>query len=149
MDQAEIAQALAYAHDARDRDDVRDLLRSFFAGLDERRCDRSWLRSVFAESALVEFPSGEYAGVASIRDAVRGLQAEYPHTLHGVTDHAITLAGDTAHVTAVVHSTHVSGDQTTARHRHAGGRVGAEAVRTPDGWRLRRLAVDLTWTDCD
>lgn len=133
----------------RDRDAVHELLDRFFHGVDARRADPAFLRSVFVEAATVEFASGEYDGFDGLSEAIRTMLAPWKATLHALSGHLITLTEDTAHVSAVLRATHVHRDDDPGAHLHVGARVGAEAGRTADGWRLRRLAIGAVWTEGD
>lgn len=134
---------------SRDREEVRDLLARHWSGFDTRRDDAGFLRSVFAEQATVEFPSGERSGLDDIGEAVRELHALWKTTLHAVSSEVITLCEDSAHVAAALHATHLHRDDDPGAPLHLGARLGAEAVRTGDGWRLRRLAIGVVWTTGD
>jgi len=132
-----------------DKDAIRALLIRCFREFEAKRSDDEWLRSIFSEDVRVEFPAGTHEGLAGLGDLHRRIEALWDRTLHLLSDHAIELQRDRASVSAVLHATHVHHADSPGAHLHIGGHVDAEAVRSPDGWRLAQLAIRLVWTEGD
>lgn len=134
---------------AGDRTAVHDLLVGYFCGFDERRADAAFLRETFTADAHWRFPRGDATGIEEIierRDRTLGLWKE---TLHSVSSVLIELAGDRARFTATLLATHIHRDDDPGAPLQIGGRLTGEAAPTDVGWRLRRLELDLVWTDGD
>jgi hypothetical protein len=134
--------------EAQDHEHVRALLPAYFRGFDGRRAGEAWLRTLFTEDASVAFPVGAGTGVAELarmRGETTGL---WRRTLHLVGSELVTIAGDGAEITATLHATHLHHDDERAP-LHIGAELAADALRTADGWRLSRLAIDLVWTAGD
>jgi hypothetical protein len=128
---------------------VHDLLVGYFRGFDERRTDEAFLRETFTADAQWRFPRGDVTGTEAIierRDETLGLWKE---TLHSVSSELIELHGDRARFTATLLATHIHRDDDPGAPLHIGGRLTGEAARGDAGWRLRRLGLDLVWTDGD
>jgi hypothetical protein len=134
---------------AGDRTAVHDLLVGYFCGFDERRADAAFLRETFTADAHWRFPRGDATGIEEIierRDRTLGLWKE---TLHSVSSVLIESAGDRARFTATLLATHIHRDDDPGAPLQIGGRLTGEAAPTDVGWRLRRLELDLVWTDGD
>lgn len=130
--------------ECQDRCELRELPTRFFRGLDDHRHDEEFLRSIFVESATVEFPAGEYAGIHEIAGGCTELVTGRTETLHGLSDHVLTLRDDSAHIAATLFATYLD---ESGEHLHLGAHVGAEAMRAPAGWRICRLAIGIVWTE--
>jgi hypothetical protein len=132
-----------------DQTALRELLAGYFRGFEAERSDGRWLRSIFTADAVVAFPAGERTGLAEIGQLTRDLQQLWDRTLHMVSNHVIDVQDDRATVHATLHATHVHRQDDPGGHLRIGAYVDAAAARTPDGWRFRRLAIRLVWTDGD
>jgi hypothetical protein len=134
---------------ADDRQAVHDLLVGYFRGFDQRRTNDVFLKRTFTADAHWRFPRGDATGIEEIierRDRTLGL---WKQTLHSVSSVLIDVDDDRAQFTATLLATHIHrGDDPGAPLQIGGGLIG-EAVRGDAGWRLRRLELDLVWTDGD
>lgn len=121
-----------------DRAEIIELLHRYALAIDTG--DWALLRSLFTPDAVADFSSvGQYAaGESSMRgvDAIvawlRAALAPFPDVLHFMSNHIVELHGDRASTLTYMHVLHME----------MGGIYRCEAVRTPDGWRLERLALE-------
>ncbi|MEU0136883.1 nuclear transport factor 2 family protein [Streptomyces sp. NPDC006296] len=137
--------------DDSDRTEIHDLLTTYAFGLDRR--DFARVASVFTEDAEVHnvfdsyLPDGEkFSGLTTGGDAVadgaRQLFGNLDATQHllGAQSVDITDTGAKASTQIVAHH-HRGGD-----HYHTGGTYEDDLVRTPDGWRISRRTLRISWT---
>jgi hypothetical protein len=134
---------------AADRVAVHDLLVGYFRGFDERRTDDAFLRETFTADADWRFPRGEATGIEEIIERRDGTLGLWEQTLHSVSSVLIELDGDRARFTATLLATHIHRPADPGAPLQIGGRLSGEAGRSDVGWRLRRLGLDLVWTDGD
>jgi hypothetical protein len=134
---------------ADDRVAVHDLLVGYFRGFDERRTDGAFLRETFTADAHWRFPRGDATGIEEIIERRDGTLGLWKQTLHSVSSVLIHLDDDRAQFTATLLATHIHRDDDPGAPLQIGGRLTGEAVRSDAGWRLRRLGLDLVWTDGD
>ena len=134
---------------AGDRAAVHDLLVGYFCGFDERRTDDAFLRETFTADAHWRFPRGDVTGVEEIIERRNRTLGLWKETLHSVSSVLIELDGDRARFTATLLATHIHRDDDPGAPLQIGGRLTGEAARRDAGWRLRRLGLDLVWTDGD
>lgn len=125
-----------------DRAEIQDLLDRYVVGTDERRFDDAWLQSIFTDDVVVEFPVGS-PGAEGLAAFTRQTMARWDRTLHLTSNHVIRLDGDRAAVRANLTATHVHRPDDPGTHFRIGGVIDGETVRTADGWRLRRLRLQL------
>lgn len=128
---------------------VHDVLVGYFRGFDERRRDDAFLKATFTADAHWRFPRGEVTGLERIierRDSTLGL---WKQTLHSVSSVLVEVDGNRAEFTATLLATHVHRDDDPGAPLQIGGRLTGEAAGGDTVWRLRRLELDLVWTDGD
>jgi hypothetical protein len=134
---------------ADDRQAVHDLLVGYFRGFDERRTDEAFLKETFTAEAHWRFPRGDATGIEAIIERRDGTLGLWKQTLHSVSSLLIELDGDRAGFTATLLATHIHRDDDPGAPLQIGGRLTGEAACGDAGWRLRRLELDLVWTDGD
>jgi hypothetical protein len=134
---------------AGDRAAVHDLLVGYFCGFDERRTDDAFIRATFTADARWHFPRGDATGIEEITERRNGTLGLWKQTLHSVSSVLIELDHDRARFTATLLATHIHRDDDPGAQLQIGGRLTGEAARSDAGWRLRRLELDLVWTDGD
>lgn len=129
-----------------DRADVDRLVTGYLHSLDEGTLDEAWARSFFTPDASSETPVGVHEGIGAQLSSTRDAMALFARTVHFGTDRSVDFdgGGDRATVRWNQLSTHVLGSP--ERLFVSGGRSEAEVVRTPEGWRFRRLALRVVWT---
>ncbi|MEV0319834.1 nuclear transport factor 2 family protein [Streptomyces sp. NPDC050658] len=134
--------------------DIALLVSRFFRALDERKFDEGWGRAYFTDDVRTDTPVGtsEGADVVAHTEVAIG---RFAGTQHISSDLLVDTEDGTDHATASWNAlmTHVHHDSTLrARGETAhplftvGGRFDTELRRTPDGWRISRMAVDVIWT---
>jgi len=127
-----------------DRIAVEDLLTRYATAVDRRDWDR--YRSVFTADAEIDYTSaGGIAGtVDEVVEFLSATLAMFEMTQHLVSNVELTVDGDTATVTAMFNNPmRVTGGDTW----FTGGWYHHDLVRTPDGWRSRRLREESAWFD--
>lgn len=128
-----------------DRAAISDLCDRYVMHLDKNRDSDAWLDSVFTEDVRLTFPMGEYKGMNGLAAFQEMARTTFERTHHVSSNHAIELDGDRAKVRAHLLAVHVRRGEQTGTHFDIGGHYDAEAVRTVEGWRIRRFTFDLVW----
>lgn len=145
MSAAELQQLL-------DRAAISDTVIAYASGLDRR--DWALYRSIFTEALEMEFssvgiPPGAYTADAWVRSAQR-LFAGFTATQHTSTNHVHDIRGDEATCVSSMQAEHfvAPGPELAAGSERwtIGGYYVNELVRTPEGWKLRKLALHVTWS---
>lgn len=125
-----------------DRLEITDLLTRYASSVD-RKDWQSW-RSCFTEDAYIDYRSA--GGIDGDRETVaRWLEetlAQFPMTQHLVSNIDIEVDGDRATARAMLFNPMGNPDGSTW---FCGGYYNHELVRTPEGWRSRRLIEETTW----
>ena len=121
-----------------DRVELEELLHRYAWAID--KWEWSLLDQVFTEDAEVDFSSvGQYVAGESVlrgrkaivtwlRDSIK----PFPDVLHFLSNQIVTLEGDEARITTYMQVLHLP----------MGGIYHSVAVRTADGWRIRRFRLE-------
>ncbi|MEB3031700.1 nuclear transport factor 2 family protein [[Mycobacterium] nativiensis] len=118
-----------------DRTDITDLLIRYATGIDRR--DWSLFRTVFTSDCDADYGEiGVWHGVDAIADFMEKVHAMAGHTLHRLTNHVITVDGDTAQARTYVDALVMAADNRSGV--NGVGFYDDELVRTVDGWRIAR-----------
>jgi 3-phenylpropionate/cinnamic acid dioxygenase small subunit len=118
-----------------DRDDITDVLIRYATGIDRR--DWPLFRTVFTDDCVLDYGEiGTWTGVDAVTQFMEQAHAMAGHTMHRLTNHAITVDGDTATARTYVDGLIMSSDNTSGV--NAVGFYDDELVRTGDGWRVAR-----------
>jgi hypothetical protein len=83
-------------------------------------------------------------------DQLRAFFAQWQATHHAITNHRISVDGDVATIRAHIHARHWLPSDAAPPHHNRSLVVGFyddEAVRTPDGWRLRKVRLRITYQE--
>lgn len=129
-----------------DRIEIRDLVTAYTRAVDSRRWDD--LDAVFTDDAILDYSSvgGPVDSLESVKPWIeRGLRGfdRYQHVIGQV---AIELTGDTARATAyLTNPMVVTAPDGTETLWEVGGYYHHDLVRTPDGWRSRRMVDEIIW----
>lgn len=149
--QAAGADALA-AQVARltDHTELRQLIDSYLAGLDEGDFGEAWTKSLFTEDIEMTFPVGSHRGMADVGAFTGEIMARWGRTHHHGSDGTVRLDGDRAELSWSLIASHVHhgspAPPAPSEYFQLGGRFTGTARRTPDGWRFDRLRLRIVWT---
>lgn len=128
-----------------DRAEITELCDRYVMHLDKNRGNDSWFDSVFTDDVQLTFPMGEYKGMEGLAAFQQMARTTFERTHHIGSNHTIELDGDRAEIRAHLIAVHVPRAEEPATHFDIGGHYEAEAVRTAEGWRIRRFTFDLVW----
>lgn len=118
-----------------DRQDISDLLVRYATGIDRR--DWQLFRTVFTDHCELDYGEiGAWNGVDAVTDFMTRAHAMAGHTLHRLSNHAITVHGDTAAARTYVDALIMTADNQAGV--NGIGFYDDELVRTADGWRIAR-----------
>ena len=116
-----------------DREDIIDVLTHYATGIDRR--DWPLFRTAFTEDCVLDYGDiGTWHGVDEVTAFMDQAHAMAGHTLHRLTNHAITIDGDTATARTYVDGLIMAADNTSGV--NAIGFYDDELARTADGWRI-------------
>jgi ketosteroid isomerase-like protein len=120
--------------DNSDRDEIFDLTVRYATAIDSRQY--ALLATVFTDDAALDYGVvGKWTGAAEVTHFMEAAHAGAAHTLHRLTNQAITLDGDTAAVRTYVDALILAADGLGA---NPAGYYDDEVVRTTEGWRIVR-----------
>ncbi|MCO6011247.1 nuclear transport factor 2 family protein [Actinoallomurus purpureus] len=115
---------------------------------------REWgkLAGVFADKVTLDYTSlngGEAAELTpdQIVDAWSGLLGAFDATQHLITNHLVTVEGDTAVCTASFQATHRLANPFGSPLWTLGGTYRFDLLRAEDGWRISGVVMTATWAD--
>jgi hypothetical protein len=129
-----------------DRLEIESLLTRYTRAIDTGDWDR--LDKVFTPDAEIDYTST--GGIAASYPEVKSWLAEmlpiFPRRMHTLGQVDSEVSGDTASVAAYFHNPMILPQQDgTELLVEFGGIYHHDLVRTPDGWRSRRLLEELVW----
>lgn len=124
-----------------DRQDISDVLIRYATGIDRR--DWALFRTVFTDDCELDYGEiGAWRGVDAVAEFMEQVHALAGHTLHRLTNQAISVSGDAASARTYVDALIMAGDNQAAVAGAAGvngiGFYDDDLVRTADGWRIAR-----------
>ena len=118
-----------------DRQDISELLVRYATGIDRR--DWPLFRTVFTDDCELDYGEiGVWRGVDEVTDFMDKTHAPAGHTLHRLSNQAITVDGDKAVARTYVDAVIMFGDNQSGV--NAWGFYDDEIVRSSDGWRIAR-----------
>ncbi len=118
-----------------DRQDISDLLVRYATGIDRR--DWPLFRTVFTDDCELDYGViGAWQGVEAVAAFMEQVHALAGHTMHRLSNQAITLDGDKATARTYIDGLIMAADNTSGV--NAIGFYDDEIVRTEDGWRIAR-----------
>jgi len=125
-----------------DRVEIIEVFNRYALGVDRK--EKAVYRSCFTDE--IEVDMGGMGAMTMAADAWVDqaflLVAGYEGTQHMITNHTITVEGNTAEATAYVQARHFNPDSMFT----VGGYYTNKLVKTPDGWRIRNLKLTMTFT---
>ncbi|MER7849115.1 nuclear transport factor 2 family protein [Kitasatospora sp. NPDC096077] len=141
-----------------DRADITGLIDGYLMSLDTEpfgggRFDDAWARRYFTPDVRITSPVGQHQGIDGLAASEQATMGKFERTQHVGANYMIDLDGDRAGVrwNAIMTHVHLASTQEArggqpGGHFDVGGTFTGEAVRTPEGWRLRSLDVRAVWT---
>jgi hypothetical protein len=129
-----------------DRVEIDDLLTTYTMAIDQGDWDA--LDQVFTPDAQIDYSAtgGKTGALPEVKAWLAETLPMFSGMQHFVTHKKVELDGDTAHVRAYFLNPMVM-DQADGRtcQMDIGGVYVHDLVRTPEGWRSRRLEEELLW----
>ncbi|MDB5713373.1 MAG: SnoaL-like domain protein [Sphingomonadales bacterium] len=127
-----------------DRATVSDTILNYATAIDRR--DWSLYRSIFADEVEFDFQTWSGAPPAMVSGddwvtSVRETLACFDATAHVITNHVITLSGDTATIVAHMTATHYFAGEVQV----LGGYYTDRLVRHGLGWKIVGCQLIITW----
>ncbi len=120
-----------------DRQDISELLVRYATGIDRR--DWPLFRTVFTDDCQLDYGEiGSWSGVDEVTDFMAKVHAMAGHTLHRLSNQAITVEGDKAVARTYVDALIMAGDNQSGGGVNGIGFYDDEIVRTSEGWRIAR-----------
>lgn len=127
-----------------DRQAIVDVTIAYCWALDTR--DWPALDQVFLPDATARL-GPEFEGLDAIKERVRTALTPLDHSQHCVTNHQVHVEGDTATSRCYLVAQHTMLDADGGPNFTVAGRYEDTLERTPDGWRIRRRELTMTWTE--
>ena len=123
-----------------DRQDISELLVRYATSIDRR--DWPLFRTVFTDDCELDYGEiGAWKGVNAVTEFMEKVHALAGHTMHRLSNIAITVDGDQA-----LARTYLDGLMMAPDNKSAANPIGFyddEIVRTADGWRIARRRLTL------
>lgn len=121
--------------DREDRQDISDLLVRYATGIDRR--DWPLFRTVFTDDCELDYGEiGAWRGIDAVTEFMQLAHAMAGHTLHRLTNIAITLNGDRAVARTYIDGLIMAADNSGGV--NAAGFYDDDIVRTSAGWRIAK-----------
>lgn len=118
-----------------DRADIADVLIRYATGIDRK--DWPLFRTVFTADCELDYGQiGTWNGVDAVTEFMELSHAGAGHTMHRLSNMAITVTGDTATARTYIDGLILAADNASGV--NAVGFYDDELVRTGDGWRIAR-----------
>ena len=133
-------------NELQDRIEIAEGLARYAHALDERDWKR--LASCFTDDAVGDYgPIAQCQGYAQIEALCRRSLEPLDASQHLVGSIEIELSGDSARSRCALQSQHVKRGCEGGDNYIIGGTYRDEWVRTPEGWRIRRRELRVSWTE--
>ncbi len=131
-----------------DRAEISDVVHRYATGLDMR--DWKLFRSIFTDEIQMDFssvgiPAGPFKADHWVDDA-KTLFAGFGATQHVSSNHVHDVRGDEATCVSYMKAEHFVPDVQGEDRWTIGGYYTNELVRTPEGWKIRKLTLTVTWS---
>lgn len=127
-----------------DREAIRSLMFRYARAADAHDWE-AWSLCWTEDAAFEYGPFGAHRGRVAIRDACSAAEAGYAAMQHSLTNLDVDVSGDRAEATAHLVFFGVPDTRSRGRHFDSGGPYRLEFERTPQGWRISRLELGVTW----
>ena len=134
--------------DLRDRQAIGALLLDFAYRSDTR--DWQGYSNNFSDDGVLTIPAFNVNFTKDeLVDSVSKSLGRYDQIMRFSTNHRITVSGDTARSRSYMLAVHVFDLDEPDRHVDVGGWYDCDYVRTPDGWKFKRVFCDAKWSAGD
>lgn len=127
-----------------DRAEISELMLTFGDSLDRRDWDA--YANTFTEDGVFEIMGQRRTGRAEIAAGPARDLTVFARTQHFSSNHRIELAGDTATASHYLLAVHIPNADRPDEHADVGGQYRCQCVRTTEGWRFRRVELDIWWS---
>ncbi|GGU03423.1 nuclear transport factor 2 family protein [Actinomadura citrea] len=131
-----------------DRAAISDLLIDFARALDDQDW-KSYAANFTEDGAVIISPlvakTITHRGREGLAEFVAGNLGRYAGTHHLSTNHAITLDADTADARSAFVAAHLFDTHDPLRHADGAGWHYWKLRRTPDGWRIAQLTLEVCY----
>jgi uncharacterized protein (TIGR02246 family) len=127
-----------------DENEISRLMTSFVQCLDQR--DWAGYADTFTTDGVFVILGQERRGRDEIADGPKRDLTRFHRTQHFSTNHVVMLHGDTADATHYLLGIHVHDVSDSRVHADIGGSYKCQCERTDDGWRFRRVELDIWWS---
>lgn len=134
--------------------EITELINRYFRALDQRDFDVATMRLIFAEDACTVRPNGaETVGPQAIGESQKKSFVRFRATQHMASGLVVTLHDhEQAEFLGNLVAMHLwaegLGDPTVEPNDNyflAGGVLSGKVTMTPQGWRITRVALEVTW----
>lgn len=117
------------------KQDIGELLVRYCTGIDRR--DWELFRTCFTEDCHADYGDiGMWESAEAITEFMAATHAPMGHTLHRLSNVAVTMNGDSAEARSYVDAILMAADGTSGINAY--GWYDDTLTRTPDGWRIAR-----------
>jgi uncharacterized protein (TIGR02246 family) len=127
-----------------DERDIRDLIRTAWAGIDAK--DFDVYADAFAEDGEFEILGQRRKGRTEIVSGPARDLTKYAGLQHIVTNEIVRVDGDAAHGQWYAIAVHVPSAEDPGTHADVGLRYRFRARREAVGWRFAEVALEVVWT---
>jgi 3-phenylpropionate/cinnamic acid dioxygenase small subunit len=118
-----------------DREEIADVLVRYATGIDRR--DWPLFRTVFTDNCQLDYGEvGSWQGVDAVTEFMQQAHALAGRTMHRLTNHVITVDGDSAQARTYVDALIMLADNNSGV--NAAGFYDDEFVRAEQGWQIAR-----------
>ena len=127
-----------------DRAEISDLLLAFARALDAKDWDA--YADTYAEDGEFHIFDQVRAGREELAAGPARDLTRFDRTQHFSTNHVIEVDGDRATAQSYLLAIHVPDAGQPDVHADIGGAYRCDCVRTAEGWRFRRVTIEVWWT---
>ncbi|HEV2605581.1 MAG TPA: nuclear transport factor 2 family protein [Microvirga sp.] len=133
-----------------DREEIGEAIVAYGHSFDRR--DWALHRSLFADRIEMDFSASIGAGLTTMAadDWVKGVRPFFeslPATQHIAYPLSVEIKGDEAYVVSLLHAQHFLPNKQGAPIQKMVGRYENWLIRTPQGWRFRKMVQHIDWNE--
>ena len=130
-----------------DKQAITELLNRYGSALDDHDWER--LRSCFTPDAVADYDPNapNFEGYEAIEGLCRSMLGPLDASQHLIGNHEIEVDGDTARSRCYIRAQHVLSSCEGGQFLEVAGYYRDELARGPDGWRIHRRQMVVTWRE--